>query len=263
MTTGIMPNMYTTTYRSYFTPHTFTSDMNRDIQTNYKKKSFVSFENSSIPQQQKKAVDIPNDRLPPLNQRSTDSTVDTKNVNAEQFSMKPNVQRSGFWCENPVVDHHSKYEMKTTNQEMFGQPTLDKSNNNSNKNKKNNRFSAFPVNSMSPFVREPILIPSSNSLEQNSNDDCFTTTTQMSYPKYEVKPVAIPSNVSMATTGFQRGPDVSIGVKSGSSTSKIAKCEIEKLRLKDPVAYLEAQSDNPFVSINQLYYKVPPKVKPF
>lgn len=251
-----MPNMYTTTYRSYYTPH----DVHRDIQTNYNKKSIFANENSSLQQQQKQSSIIPNDRLPPLNPRSISSSSESKNnKNDIQLNMKPNVQRSGFWGENSCVDHQAKYEMKTTNQEMFGQPTL---NQNYNKNK-NSKFSPFSVNSMSPYLREPILIPSNNYSENNSNDDSYTTTMQVSYPKYNQKPVAIPSNVSMASTGFQRGADDSVDIKSGTSAPKMAKNEIERLKVRDPIAYFDYQNNNPYISMNQLYYQPPVRPKPF
>lgn len=253
-----MPNMYTTTYRSYFTP----KDVRRDMQPSYNKKSILSSENSSL-QLQKQPVINSTDHLPPLNPRSTNSPINAVPKNNDfNYNMKPNVQRSGFWCENSVVDHQSRYEMRTTNQEMFGQPSLDNYNNNNKKNN-TNKYHPFAANAMSPYVREPILIPSNNYQENNSNNDSYTTTMQVSYPKYDQRPVTIPSNVSMATTGFQRGSDDSIEIRSGISAPKMTKNEIERLKIRDPIAYLDAQNDNPYVSINQLCYQAPVHPRPF
>ncbi|KAK8871215.1 hypothetical protein M9Y10_009129 [Tritrichomonas musculus] len=259
MSIGIMPNMYTTTYRSYFTPHQVSSgDAGRENLNRRNTKSLYSSGNSSSPQnqQEQQPTDTSNARLPPLNPRSASAQ-----SNEKQLNTNPNVQRSGFWCENHVVDHQAKYEMKTTNQEAFGQPTLDKNN---SKRNKNGKYSLFPSNAMSPYVREPILIPSNYTSQNNAVDDTYTTTMQKSYPKYEVSPASIPSNVSMATTGFQRGSDGSVSIKSGTSAPKMTKNEIERLRYRDPIAYLDAQNDdNPYISINQLCYQVPVRPKPF
>ena len=262
MSACIMPNMYTTTYRSYFTPYSnSTINSNREYHPKRNVKSNFSLENSSLPQKQQKET-INNDRLPPLNQNSTNSSAITQSSKDKPFSTKANIQRSGFWCENSVVDHQSKYEMMTTNQEVFGQPSLDMNSN--NKRNKNGKASVFPSNAVSPYVREPILVPSNHLSENQVEDDTFTTTMQKSYPKYENRPVTIPSNVSMAITGFQRGSDGSINIKSSMSPPKMTKNEIERLRFRDPVAYLDAQNDNnPYVSMNQLCYQTPVRAKPF
>ncbi|OHT03844.1 hypothetical protein TRFO_01560 [Tritrichomonas foetus] len=270
----IMPNMYQTTYNTYFT---------KPVMATKNTSNFARHPNSIY------AIDSPLPPLPPSPQDTSpaNSTMSRSlpaganfqpNRNIDDFGdksgasiVKANVQRSGFWSENPVTTApcDAKGEFLTTNMEVYDS-AASKSSNINYKNLRLINKTAFKA--ATPFTRQPVLAPfttvnndfnsPSNSPSAASN---YTTTQQESFKKYDIKTSPeIPSTVVMEPTGFQRGYDSSVGPGHESPHMRLANCEVEKMKRKDPVGYLSAKSnDNPYISVNQLCYTQPQRRRPF
>lgn len=254
MTSYVNNSMYTT-YQTNFIPHTYTSTNGQQ------RKSAMSTNKNSIYARQSfyschpQITDSSNNKI---QSKSIQPTEQNKRSNDQSFNYHANVQRSGFWCENPISRQvYDKQEMKTTYQDTFGTNP-----NNCQKGYRNGRKSMLSnLTSNSPFIRDPIMVPTRLNDEPTQT---FTTTAQESFKPTPMKQVSIPINVVLEPTGFQRGTEGKIGFRSLYQQTKLTQIEIDRLKYKDPVSYLSAtNNDSPYISTNQLFYQAPIRPKPF
>lgn len=224
--------MYETTYQSQFAVRT---PPQNKYQSHRNRNSIYAIESPKV----ESSALPPLDAGKPVAQRSSSAA-------AVDVSQRPNVQRSGFWCENPTYSTPGAYpkdHFTTTTESSYKPPPKASF---ENLTKKSQGFKTI-----TPYAREPITIP------QEPVED-YRTTNDLFYQKPKSRDMSMPGHVVMEPTGFQRGSDGSIDFGLNGKQSQLTQIELDRLKYKDPVAYLSAKAgDNPFVSMNQLYYQNP------
>jgi hypothetical protein len=149
------------------------------------------------------------------------------------------IQRSGFWCENPVFKGETNEKIpKTTAQESFGPPPL----------LFDNKRRAKSHLATTSFAREGLTF--SGDLPD------YVTTQRHDYQKYPRAKGVIPACVKIEKTAFQRGLEGQFTLGS-EPDPPIRPSDLEKVRRRDPLSYYSSKVPDPFVSVNQLTYQRP------